>query len=104
MADHRRRNGTRQALACIDAAFDLGIDFIDTANAYGLGQPRQFLAKRSRTVCATAIVGASRLDQLAENAAAIDLSIDPVLFTGAEELRQAYRVHEPYAFEDKFVT
>lgn len=33
------------AVACIDAAFDLGINFIDTANAYGLGAAETVLGE-----------------------------------------------------------
>jgi aryl-alcohol dehydrogenase-like predicted oxidoreductase len=42
----------RQAEACIDKAFDVGINFIDTANVYGGGDAEEFLgevlAKRPR--------------------------------------------------------
>ena len=31
--------------ACIDAAFDAGIDFIDTANVYGTGAAEEFLGR-----------------------------------------------------------
>ncbi len=31
--------------ACVDAAFDAGINFIDTANAYGRGAAEEFLAR-----------------------------------------------------------
>jgi aryl-alcohol dehydrogenase-like predicted oxidoreductase len=32
-----------QAKACVDAAFDAGINFIDTANVYALGQAEEFV-------------------------------------------------------------
>src|ERR1700709_1977485 len=32
-----------KAAACVDRAFDLGINFIDTANAYGRGAAENFL-------------------------------------------------------------
>jgi aryl-alcohol dehydrogenase-like predicted oxidoreductase len=35
----------KQSLACLDAAFDCGINFIDTANAYGRGAAEAFLGK-----------------------------------------------------------
>jgi aryl-alcohol dehydrogenase-like predicted oxidoreductase len=42
----------RQAEACVDKAFDVGINFIDTANVYGSGGAEEFLgealAKRPR--------------------------------------------------------
>lgn len=31
--------------ACVDAAFDAGIDFIDTANVYGVGTAEEFLGR-----------------------------------------------------------
>src|SRR3990167_5197781 len=31
--------------ACVDAAFDAGINFIDTSNIYGLGAAEEFLGK-----------------------------------------------------------
>src|SRR5215470_14649292 len=34
-----------RARACIDRAFDLGINFIDTANAYGRGAAESFLGE-----------------------------------------------------------
>lgn len=36
---------TRQAQACLDAAFDCGINFIDTANVYGQGAAESFLGE-----------------------------------------------------------
>ncbi len=35
--------GDEQARACVDAAFDAGINFIDTANVYSLGAAEEFL-------------------------------------------------------------
>ena len=35
--------GDAQARACVDAAFDVGINFIDTANVYSLGAAEEFL-------------------------------------------------------------
>jgi aryl-alcohol dehydrogenase-like predicted oxidoreductase len=34
-----------QARACVDAAFDVGINFIDTANVYALGAAEEFLGE-----------------------------------------------------------
>jgi aryl-alcohol dehydrogenase-like predicted oxidoreductase len=31
--------------ACIDAAFDAGINFVDTANSYGRGAAEEFLGR-----------------------------------------------------------
>jgi 1-deoxyxylulose-5-phosphate synthase len=33
------------AVACVDRAFDLGINFIDTANVYGRGAAETFLGE-----------------------------------------------------------
>src|SRR5436309_8293920 len=35
--------GDEAARACVDAAFDVGINFIDTANVYALGAAEEFL-------------------------------------------------------------
>ena len=35
--------GDDQARACVDAAFDAGINFVDTANVYALGAAEEFL-------------------------------------------------------------
>ena len=43
---------TDAARACIAAAFDCGINFIDTANAYGRGKAERFLGG-SRTMLLT---------------------------------------------------
>src|ERR1019366_9814395 len=37
--------GDEQARACVDAAFDAGINFIDTANAYARGAAEEFLGE-----------------------------------------------------------
>ena len=34
-----------QAEACVDKAFELGINFIDTANVYGRGKAEEFLGE-----------------------------------------------------------
>lgn len=36
---------TQTARACIDRAFDLGVNFLDTANVYGQGKAEQFLGQ-----------------------------------------------------------
>src|ERR1700685_3051034 len=45
--------GAEQARACVDAAFDAGINFIDTANVYGRGAAEtllgEVLSKRERS-------------------------------------------------------
>ena len=37
--------GNEQARACVDAAFDVGINFIDTANVYARGAAEEFLGE-----------------------------------------------------------
>ncbi|HEY4346914.1 MAG TPA: aldo/keto reductase family protein [Gaiellaceae bacterium] len=37
--------GDEAAVACVDAAFDAGINFIDTANVYGRGAAEEFLGE-----------------------------------------------------------
>src|SRR5579862_3425431 len=37
--------GNEQARACVEAAFDAGINFIDTANVYALGAAEEFLGE-----------------------------------------------------------
>ncbi len=36
---------SEQAVACVDAAFEVGINFIDTANVYGRGKAEEFLGE-----------------------------------------------------------
>ncbi len=43
MADLRRRVEADKARACLEEAFELGINFIDTANVYGEGAAEAFL-------------------------------------------------------------
>ena len=43
-----------KARACLDTAFDEGINFIDTANIYGRGAAETFLGTRSSRGRATA--------------------------------------------------
>ena len=45
MADLWRRGERDQALACVRRAFDVGINFIDTANVYGRGAAESFLGE-----------------------------------------------------------
>jgi aryl-alcohol dehydrogenase-like predicted oxidoreductase len=53
--------GSEQARACVDAAFDAGINFIDTANVYGRGAAEELLGEvlsrrdRSSYVLATKV-------------------------------------------------
>jgi aryl-alcohol dehydrogenase-like predicted oxidoreductase len=37
--------GREQAVACIDRAFELGVNFVDTANVYGRGAAEELLGE-----------------------------------------------------------
>lgn len=47
--------------ACVDAAFDAGINFIDTSNIYGLGAAEEFLGKALKGRARSAYVLATKL-------------------------------------------
>ena len=49
------------ALACLDAAFELGINFIDTANVYGRGAAETFLGQALKTRSRDSYVLATKL-------------------------------------------
>src|ERR1700723_2498019 len=89
-----------KARACVDRAFDLGINFIDTANVYGRGAAEEFLGEvlagrpRDSYVLATKLFfpmsrldrGLSRKQVLKQ----IDLSLAR-LRTGYVDLYQCHR-------------
>jgi len=52
---------TSQARACLDAAFDCGINFIDTANVYGKGAAESFLGENLRGRARDSYVLATKL-------------------------------------------
>jgi len=52
---------TRQSRACLDAAFDCGINFIDTANVYGKGAAESFLGDNLRGRARDSYVLATKL-------------------------------------------
>ncbi len=47
--------------ACVDAAFDAGIDFIDTANVYGRGAAEEFLGRALKSRARDSYVLATKL-------------------------------------------
>jgi len=47
--------------ACVDAAFDAGINFIDTSNIYGLGAAEEFLGKALKGRARSSYVLATKL-------------------------------------------
>lgn len=65
-----------QTRTCTEAAFDVGINFFDTANVYGQGAAEMALAwvLRRREVAA-AIIGASRPEQVSANAKASGITL-----------------------------
>ncbi|MBI2386570.1 MAG: aldo/keto reductase family protein [Elusimicrobia bacterium] len=95
--------------ACVDAAFDAGINFIDTSNVYGLGAAEEFLGKalkgrpRSSYVLATKLYfpmtpadkGLSRAQILKQ----IDLSLKR-LKTDFVDLYQCHRYDKETPLEE----
>lgn len=51
----------KQSIACLDAAFDCGINFIDTANAYGRGAAETFLGEALKKRARDSYVLATKL-------------------------------------------
>ena len=60
-----------RAEACVAKAFELGIDFIDTANQYQ---------------GPSAIIGASRPEQIEDNAGASGVELDPATLARVDEI------------------
>ena len=56
VADLLRRRRREQAEACVNAAFDAGINFIDTANVYGRGAAESLLGEASRAASASYVL------------------------------------------------
>ena len=98
-----------RARACLDAAFDAGINFIDTSNIYGFGAAEEFLGRalkgrpRSSYLLATKLFfpmteadrGLSRGQVLKQ----IDLSLKR-LGTGYVDLYQCHRYDEETPIEE----
>jgi aryl-alcohol dehydrogenase-like predicted oxidoreductase len=87
-----------QTDACTRAAFDAGITFFDTANAYGTGVAEEawgeILADHARLALAwvlrraevaSAIVGASRPEQVEQNAAASGVELPADVLAAIDE-------------------
>lgn len=87
------------AIACVNRAFELGINFIDTANAYGRGAAESFLGKalagrdRSSYVLATKVYfPMSRIDR-GLSAAQISKQIDASLKRLRTDYVDLYQCH-----------
>jgi aryl-alcohol dehydrogenase-like predicted oxidoreductase len=87
------------AQACIDRAFDLGINFIDTANVYGRGAAESFLGEalagrpRSSYVLATKVFGEMGPNDRGLSAAQIAKQIDASLARLRTDYVDLYQCH-----------
>ncbi len=90
---------TANAVACVDQAFDLGINFIDTANVYGRGAAESFLgdvlAKRKRDsyVLATKLFGEMGPDDKGLSRAQVHKQIDASLKRLKTDYVDLYQCH-----------
>jgi len=87
------------ARACVDRAFDLGINFIDTANVYGRGAAESFLGEalagrpRDSYVLATKVFGEMGPDDRGLSAAQIRKQIDASLNRLRTDFVDLYQCH-----------
>lgn len=87
------------ARACVDRAFDLGINFIDTANVYGRGAAESFLGEalagrpRASYVLATKVFGEMGPDDRGLSAAQIRKQIDASLTRLRTDFVDLYQCH-----------
>src|SRR5271156_2854275 len=88
-----------KARACVDAAFDLGINFIDTANVYGRGAAETVLGEvlagrpRDSYVLATKVFGAMSDTDRGLSAAQIAKQIDASLKRLRTDYVDLYQCH-----------
>ena len=88
-----------KAKACVDAAFDLGINFIDTANVYGRGAAESFLGEalkgrdRSSYVLATKLWGPMSDDDRGLSAAQVEKQLDASLKRLQTDYLDLYQCH-----------
>jgi aryl-alcohol dehydrogenase-like predicted oxidoreductase len=88
-----------QARACVDAAFDAGINFIDTANVYGQGAAEQVLGEvlsgrdRSSYVLATKVYFPMSADDRGLSAEQIHKQIDASLKRLRTDYVDLYQCH-----------
>ena len=97
------------ASACLDAAFDLGINFIDTANVYGRGAAESVLGDllkgraRDSYVLATKVFFPMSADDRGLSAAQIEKQLDASLIrlqTDVIDLYQCHRYDEATPLEE----
>lgn len=97
------------AAACLDAAFDLGINFIDTANVYGRGAAESVLGDllkgraRETYVLATKVFFPMSADDRGLSAAQIEKQLDASLArlqTDVIDLYQCHRYDEATPLEE----
>jgi aryl-alcohol dehydrogenase-like predicted oxidoreductase len=87
------------ARACVDRAFDLGINFIDTANVYGRGAAESFLGEalagrpRDSYVLATKVFGEMGPDDRGLSRAQIHKQIDASLARLRTDFVDLYQCH-----------
>ena len=87
------------AKACVDRAFDLGINFIDTANVYGRGAAESFLGEalaghpRESYVLATKVFGEMGPDDRGLSRAQIEKQIDASLKRLRTDFVDLYQCH-----------
>jgi len=98
-----------QAVACVDAAFEAGITFIDTANVYGKGAAEELLGDvlssrpRDSYVLATKVYGQMSSSDRGLSAAQIHKQIDASLArlrTDFVDLYQCHRYDEDTPLEE----
>jgi aryl-alcohol dehydrogenase-like predicted oxidoreductase len=88
-----------QAKACVDKAFDLGINFIDTANVYGRGAAESFLGEalagrpRDSYVLATKVFGEMGPDDRGLSRAQILKQMDASLARLKTDFVDLYQCH-----------
>src|SRR5215469_7952127 len=87
------------AKACVDRAFEVGINFIDTANVYGRGAAESFLGEalagrpRSSYVLATKVFGEMGPNDRGLSAAQIHKQIDASLTRLRTDFVDLYQCH-----------
>jgi aryl-alcohol dehydrogenase-like predicted oxidoreductase len=87
------------ARACVDRAFDLGINFIDTANVYGRGAAESFLGEalagrpRDSYVLATKVFGEMGSDDRGLSRAQVHKQIDASLARLRTDFVDLYQCH-----------
>ena len=88
-----------RALACVDRAFDLGINFIDTANVYGRGAAESFLGealagrRRDSYILATKVFGDMGGGNQGLSRAQIDKQLDASLKRLRTDFVDLYQCH-----------